>query len=199
MTTEQVSEQSQGVRWGYARVSTGDQDTAAQETALREAGCRRVWVEEAMSGARADRPQMADLMQTVQAGDVVVVVRIDRWARSLSHLVASIDELGQRGVGFVSLADGIDTSNGSPVARLTLHLLGAIAEYERQLIKARTRESLAERRRNGQPLGRPAKLTVSDRQKAARLLARGWPMTRIAREMGVSRATVYRALASAAS
>ena len=151
---------------GYARVSTEDQTAAQQVMALRAAGCVRVQQETA-SGASRQRPELARVLETLKQGDVFVVVRIDRLARSLSHLLQIVEELDRRGIGFRSLTDPIDTT--SPQGRLTLQILGAVAEFERALIAERTRAGLARAAADGRKGGNPG-LRRRDRN-AVRALA----------------------------
>src|SRR5580658_4653500 len=152
---------------GYARVSTEDQDTAAQTDALRAAGCTDI-VEERASGASRTRPLLARALARIRAGDTLVVVRIDRLARSLAHLLAVIEELRARGAHFRSLGDPIDTS--SPQGLFTLQVLGAAAEFERALIRERTRAGLAAARARGRIGGNPA-LRARDPAARAHLAA----------------------------
>ena len=138
---------------GYARVSTEDQNTGAQLDALRAAGCG-VIIEERASGGKAGRPLLAQAIRLVGPGDTLVVVRIDRLARSLSHLLSIIEQLRARGGGFRSLGDPIDTT--SPQGLFTLQVLGAAAEFERALIRERTRAGLAAAKARGRVGGNPA-------------------------------------------
>ena len=137
---------------GYARVSTEDQNLGAQLDALHAAGCREV-LEEFASGANRARPQLAMALARVQRGDTLVVARIDRLARSLSHLLAVVEALRTRGAHFRSLADPIDTSGPSGV--LVLQMLGAVAEFERSLIRERTKAGLQAARSRGRVGGNP--------------------------------------------
>ena len=152
---------------GYARVSTEDQATAAQIDALRAAGCTDI-VEERASGASRTRPLLARLLARLRAGDTLVVARIDRLARSLAHLLAVIETLRARGAHFRSLGDPIDTS--SPQGLFTLQVLGAAAEFERALIRERTRAGLAAARARGRIGGNPA-LRARDPAARAHLAA----------------------------
>src|SRR5271155_2617147 len=120
---------------GYARVSTVEQNTDLQHDALAAAGCSRVFVDTA-SGALQARPELARCLDHLRAGDTLVVWRLDRLGRSLRHLIDSIGELDRRGVGFRSLTENVDTT--SPTGRLVFHLFGALAEFERDLIRERT-------------------------------------------------------------
>ncbi len=152
---------------GYARVSTGGQDLAAQREALRAAGCAEV-VEETGSGGDRARPALAALLGRLRAGDTLVVARIDRLARSLAHLLEVIGRLEARGVGFRSLGDPIDTSG--PSGTLVLQILGAVAEFERALIRERTLAGLAAARARGRVGGNP-RLKAREPAALARLQA----------------------------
>lgn len=146
---------------GYARVSTEDQTAEQQVTALRAAGCTRLFRETA-SGASRTRPELGRALDGLRRGDVLVVARIDRLARSLSHLLEIVEGLDRRGVGFRSLADPIDTT--SPQGRLTLQILGAVAEFERALIAERTKAGLARAAAEGRKGGNPG---LRQRDRAA--------------------------------
>lgn len=138
---------------GYARVSTDEQTTHAQIDALKLAGCKRIHREHA-SGASRARPELKLAVDHCKSGDVLVVVRIDRLARSLSHLLEIIETLDAQGAGFRSLGDPIDTT--SPQGRFTLQILGAVAEFERALIRERTKAGLKAARERGRVGGNPA-------------------------------------------
>ncbi|MBV9755715.1 MAG: recombinase family protein [Alphaproteobacteria bacterium] len=160
---------------GYARVSTEGQDLQPQLRALREAGCT-ILVEERASGADRSRPALAHLLGRLRPGDVIVVVRIDRLARSLAHLLEVLDRVRAAGAHFRSLSDPIDT--GSPTGRLVLQVIGAIAEFERNLIAERTRAGLAVARSRGKPLGNPGLRTGE--AEARRRLVMGRRRTQLA-------------------
>lgn len=182
------------MRIGYARVSTLDQNTDLQLEKLREAGCEKLVVEKA-SGARADRPELNRVLHDMlREGDSLVVWKLDRLARSLKQLIETAADLKARGIGLVSLTDAIDTS--SPGGMLVFHMLGAIAEFERALIRERTMAGLAEAKRKGRQGGRPRRLSEKDAAAARALLADGTLTAReVAARFGVSRATLYRNLA----
>ncbi len=154
-------------RIGYARVSTGGQDLASQRAALAAAGCTEV-VEETGSGGNAARPALAALLDRLRPGDTLVVARIDRLARSLAHLLAVIGRLEARGIGFRSLGDPIDTAGPSGI--LVLQILGAVAEFERALIRERTLAGLAAARARGRVGGNP-RLAARDPHALAALAA----------------------------
>ena len=152
---------------GYARVSTDGQDLEPQRRALREAGCTAL-VEERASGADRTRAELAHLLARLRPGDVVVVVRLDRLARSLAHLLAVLDRVQAARAHFRSLSDPIDT--GSPTGRLVLQVIGAIAEFERSLIAERTKAGLRVARARGKRLGNPA-LRAREPEAVCRLVA----------------------------
>jgi len=136
---------------GYARASTGDQTLNLQLDALEAAGCDRVF-EETASGAKADRPVLKEATAYARSGDVLVVWRLDRLGRSLQHLLTTISELAERGVGFKSLTEQIDTT--TPGGNLIFHLFGSLAEFERNLIRERTNADLTSTRERGRVGGR---------------------------------------------
>ena len=141
---------------GYARVSTGEQTLALQLDALAKAGCGRVF-EETASGAKADRVVLAELLGYLRAGDTLVVWRLDRLGRSLGHLIATVAELADRGIGFRSLTEQIDTTTSG--GKLVFHVFGALAEFERDLLRERTHAGLAAAR--GRTGGRPKALATT--------------------------------------
>lgn len=175
---------------GYARVSTPDQTADGQVDELERIGCARVFVEKA-SGARTDRPVLAETLDFVLAGDTLCVWRLDRLGRSLSHLLEVVRGLEERGVALRSLTEGIDTSTAG--GRLVLHIFGSLAEFERELVRERTNAGLAAARARGRKGGRPAKLTAVQVRQARRLLEDS-TYVEVADTFGVSRATLYRAL-----
>jgi DNA invertase Pin-like site-specific DNA recombinase len=177
---------------GYARVSTEDQDLTVQRAALKEAGCRRVY-EEKVSGARRDRPQLARLLDQLREGDVVVVYRLDRLARSTRDLLEIAELLRDAGAGLRSLGEPwADTT--SPAGRMVLTVFAGIAEFERALIHQRTSAGRAAARRRGVRFGRPSKLAAEQIALARRLIEEGRSAREVARMFKVHRATLYRAL-----
>jgi DNA invertase Pin-like site-specific DNA recombinase len=153
---------------GYARVSTADQQPALQVDALQAAGCYRVFTETA-GGARADRPVLAQVLDQLGPGDTLVVWKLDRLGRSLRHLVDTITGLADRGVGFRSLQESIDTT--TPGGRLVFHVFAALAEFERDLIRERTTAGLAAARARGRNGGRPPVLDSGQVELARELYA----------------------------
>jgi len=176
---------------GYARVSTLEQDTALQHDALSAAGCFRLWTDTA-SGAVTDRPELGAVMDALRPGDTLVVWRLDRLGRSLPHLIETVRGLADRGVGFRSLQETIDTT--TPGGRLVFHVFGSLAEFERDLIRERTMAGLAAARRRGRVGGRPPVMTASKTKQAERMVAAGTPLSEVADVLGVSRTTLYRHL-----
>jgi DNA invertase Pin-like site-specific DNA recombinase len=179
---------------GYARVSTQDQTPDLQSDALRAAGCQRIFTEQA-SGAQRDRPQLKAALDYARdgAGDILVVWRLDRLARSLGQLIETVEHLEARQIGFRSLTEAIDTQSAG--GRLVFHLFGAMAEFERSLIRERTRAGLAAARARGRVGGRPAALSERDLVVARALLADpDITVTEVARRLGVAPSTLYRTL-----
>jgi DNA invertase Pin-like site-specific DNA recombinase len=177
---------------GYARVSTTDQHPQLQVDALEHAGCYRVFTETA-SGARTDRPTLAQLLDQLRPGDTLVVWKLDRLGRSLRHLVDTVTGLAERGVGFRSLQEAIDTT--TPGGKLVFHVFAALAEFERDLIRERTTAGLAAARARGRHGGRPSVMTAHKVQVAQEIYRCGeYSVAAIAKTLGVSRASIYRHL-----
>ncbi len=183
----------------YARVSTVDQEPENQLAELRRYVEARSWtaaeyVDHGVSGAKERRPALDRLLRDARRRrfNVLVCWRLDRLGRSLKHLVTFLDELQALGVGFVSLNEGIDL--GTPAGKLQLHILAALAEFERGRIQERVKAGLARAKRNGQRLGRP-RVELADDAIAA---VRGLSVREAARRLGVSRATAHRCLSQPA-
>lgn len=177
---------------GYARVSTGGQDLDQQRTALKAAGCERVF-EEKVSGAKRDREQLGLMLLTVRSGDVIVATRLDRLARSTRDLLDIAEKMETGGVGLRSLAEPwADTT--SPAGRMVLTIFAGIAEFERGLILQRTSEGRNAAKQRGVKFGRPAALTIEQTTTALRLIEEGEAVRSVARLLGVHVATLYRAL-----
>ena len=180
--------------YGYARVSTRDQDLAAQDAELMAAGCAKVFKEK-ISGSKTDRPELAKAIRRLEFGDVLVVTRLDRLARSTRDLLNVLDEIGKRGAGFKSLKDTwADTT--SPHGRLMLTVLGGLAEFERELIRARTGEGRKRAKERGVRFGRPRKMTPHQRQEAIQRLIAGETQADVARTYNVDATTISRLAAS---
>lgn len=180
------------VSLGYARISTSDQDAALQIDALNQAGCYKVFVDQA-SGSLDERPELSKLLDQIRPGDTLVVWRLDRLGRSIRHLIDSLTELSGKEVGFRSLTENIDTTTSG--GRLIFHIFAALAQFERDLIRERTQAGLAAARARGRHGGRPPTLTA-DQIKTARRMYEQRDMTveQIGDVLGVSRTTIYRAL-----
>ena len=177
-----------GYRLGYARVSTLEQDPALQHDALKAAGVERIFTDQA-SGALTERPQLSALIEQLRPGDTLVVWRLDRLGRSTSHLIQTVTALEERGVGFASLTEAIDTT--TPAGRLLVGVLASLAAFERDLIRERTIAGLVAARARGKVGGRPTSMTADKLAVASRMLAEGRPKSAIAATIGVSRATLY--------
>jgi DNA invertase Pin-like site-specific DNA recombinase len=174
---------------GYARVSTLDQDSALQIDALKAAECERIFEEKA-SGTKEDRPQLARALDHMRKGDVLVVWKLDRLARSLKQLVDVLEDLGKRGIGFRCLAPAIDTT--TPEGRLLYSITGAFAEFEREIIRQRTRAGLKAALARGRKGGRPRSMQPQDIAKARAMLRdREISVAAVAKVLGVSRTTIY--------
>jgi DNA invertase Pin-like site-specific DNA recombinase len=146
------------------------------------------------SGTKSDRPELHATLDFLQAGDVLVVWRLDRLVRSLAHLITIITDLNQRGIGFRSLRESIDTTSSG--GKLVFHMFGALAEFERDLIRERTMAGLASARAKGNVGGRRQKLTPEQVVMARDLMAAGRSGREVSKAFGIGRSTLYRALAS---
>lgn len=176
--------------YGYARVSTSGQSLDAQLEQLRTAGCAKVFCEKA-SGAQTGRPELKRLLDAISSGDIVLVTRLDRLARSTRDLLNTITTLNERGASFRSLADAwADTT--TPQGRLMLTVLGGLAEYERELIRARTMEGRERAKAKGVRLGRKPKLSPQQCQQALCRRLAGERPEAIARSFRVSASTILR-------
>jgi DNA invertase Pin-like site-specific DNA recombinase len=178
---------------GYARISTDDQNLGLQLDALTRAGCERIYKDQGISGAVADRRALNDALAVLTPGDVLITWKLDRLGRSLAHLIAITTRLEAEGIGFRSLSEAIDTTTAS--GRLLFHVMGAIAEFERSLISERTRAGMAAAKARGQHLGRDHKITDADLEWARRTLELGHmcPLE-VARMLSVAPITLSRSL-----
>lgn len=178
------------MRLGYARVSTEDQDTTAQQEALQRAGVDRIYVEQA-SGGRWDRPELQRMLDQLREGDVVVVVKLDRLTRSLRDLLRVLERIETAGAGFCSLTEAVDTTTAG--GRMMMQLLGAFAEFERSMVRERTRAGLQSARCQGRIGGRPRKLSPEQEAQILANVERGiWTAAEAARLFGVHPSTVSR-------
>lgn len=174
---------------GYARVSTTDQSVDAQVEMLKAAGCDRIF-EETASGAKSDRPILKGTIDFMRSGDVLVVYKLDRVARSLPHLISLMDQLKQSEIGFQSLSEDINTTSAG--GKLLFHIMGAIAEFERDMIRERTQAGLRAAKQKGRTGGRPRQMTDDKVKAARRLLDDGTPVRDVASLLAVSVPTIYR-------
>jgi len=183
------------MRFGYARVSTKEQQVALQVDALKKAGCQKIFIETA-SGARTNRLQLEKLLEQVRPKDVVVVWKLDRLGRSLNHLVSVVRSLMEKKVGLKSLHDPIDTTTSQ--GRLVFNLFASLAEFEREVIRERTQAGLAAARARGRKGGRPKGLSddAEKKARAAEALYKEGQLSanEIAQNLGISKATLYKYL-----
>jgi DNA invertase Pin-like site-specific DNA recombinase len=178
------------MRIGYARVSTGEQNMDLQLDALQEEGCERIY-KERVSGAAKSRPELEKCLDSLREGDTLVVWRLDRFGRSLKDLVSKMETLKERGVGFASVTENIDTTTAQ--GKLTFHIFGALAEFERELGRERTMAGLRAAREQGRVGGRPRALSEEDiPQLQALMQNEGVSTADICERFGISRATLYR-------
>jgi DNA invertase Pin-like site-specific DNA recombinase len=177
---------------GYARVSTQEQSLALQLDALCKAGCRKVY-EEVISGARVERPVLQDMLTHLRDGDVLMIWKLDRLGRSLRHLTEVVTDLAQRGIGFKSLQENLDTTTSS--GKLVFHMFGALAEFERDLIRERTHAGLVAARARGRRGGRPRGLSTQAEATAlaAETLYREGQLSvrQIAAKLNIAKSTLY--------
>jgi DNA invertase Pin-like site-specific DNA recombinase len=176
---------------GYARVSTHEQTLNLQQDALTKAGCNKIFTDTA-SGAKTERIGLKEALNYVRKGDTLVVWRLDRLGRSLPHLITTMTDLEERGIGFKSLTENIDTTTSG--GKLIFHIFGALAEFERNLIRERTQAGLVAARTRGRKGGRPRALTARQLGIARDLYEKRHPITEICRTLKVSRVTLYRVL-----
>jgi DNA invertase Pin-like site-specific DNA recombinase len=182
---------------GYARVSTDEQDTAVQVAALKDAGCERIFRETA-SGGRWDRPELHRLLDQLREGDVVVVWKLDRLSRSLRDVLILMERLEEAKSGFRSLTEAIDTT--TPAGRMMMQMVGSFAEFERAMLRERTKAGLEAARREGRIGGRRPKLSPNQQAEIVRMVTRGDKTAAdCARLFQIHPATVSRLLARAAA
>lgn len=177
---------------GYARVSTDDQNANMQIDALKAAGCDLIFQDFGISGAVVDRPELNKALAALNPGDSLVVWRLDRLGRSMLHLLEIVNGLKARNVRLCSLTESIDT--GTPIGELLLHVLGALAQFERQLMRERCRAGIDAAKRRGKHLGRPRKLSPERLAQARDLIDGGQTQAAVAGLLDVHPATLCRAL-----
>jgi DNA invertase Pin-like site-specific DNA recombinase len=181
---------------GYARVSTKQQSTDRQEVDLVAAGVRRddLYVDQGVSGARASRPELDRALGALQGGDTLVIATLDRLGRSTQNMLAFADELRSRGAGLRVLnLSGGDVDTATPVGSMLFTIMAALAQMELEIKRERIVDSISKRRAAGKDLGgRPRRITDSQIRNALRLVRAGEPAAQVARDLGMSRATLYR-------
>ena len=182
-----------GMLVGYARVSTAGQSLHLQRDALKKAGCKRIFTDVA-SGAKGERSGLAKALEFVRRGDTLVVWKLDRLGRSLGHLIDSVRDLQGRNVGFRSMQESIDTTTSG--GKLIFHMFGALAEFERDIIRERTNAGLAAARARGRKGGRPRVLDAEKTSLARTLHKEGTATAVICATLGISRSSLYRYLGS---
>ena len=177
---------------GYARVSTADQYLAMQEDALKSAGCEDVF-KDVVSGAKTARPGLHSALTHLRKGDTLVVWRLDRLGRSLAHLIETIKELNDKGIGFKSLQENIDTTTSG--GQLIFHIFGALAQFERELIRERTQAGLKAARVRGRMGGRPVQLNKLEIKKLKKHYDKGdLSVMEICKLFNITKPTLYRYL-----
>jgi len=175
---------------GYARISTQDQSVDLQSDALTAAGCEKVF-QDIASGAKSDRAGLAEAVEFARAGDTLVVWKLDRLGRSLKHLIETVNQLHERGIGFASLQENIDTTTSG--GKLIFHVFGALAEFERELIRERTQAGLKAARARGRKGGRKEKLTPKQVEIAKAMVSDpNISISSICEMLKISKPTLYR-------
>lgn len=177
---------------GYARVSTDDQNLDLQHDALKKVGCEKFY-DDHMTGSKINRPGLEAAIDFARQGDIIVVWRLDRLSRSLKDLIEMVALLDEKGIGLKSLHESIDTSSSS--GKLIFHIFGALAEFERNLIRERTHAGLAAARSRGRNGGRPKKLSIDKANLAVKLYhGKEHSIKQICELVGVSKPTLYKYL-----
>jgi DNA invertase Pin-like site-specific DNA recombinase len=175
---------------GYARISTHDQTLHLQKDALEKAGCEKIFTDR-VSGSKAERKGLTEALSHLREGDTLVVWRLDRLGRSLRHLIDTITALDERGVGFKSLTENIDTTTSG--GKLVFHIFGALAEFEREIIRERTQAGLQSARSRGKVGGRPKALTPKEVQILRNMAAdKSLTVSDVCKTLGIGRTTFYR-------
>jgi DNA invertase Pin-like site-specific DNA recombinase len=174
---------------GYARVSTDDQNLDLQRDALEKAGCEQIFTDR-VSGTKDNRPGLSDALSHLRSSDTLVVWRLDRLGRSLTHLIATVTALQERGVGFKSLTESIDTTTSG--GRLVFNIFASLAEFEREIIRERTKAGLQAARARGRQGGRPKKLTKKQIEMLQHLAAdKKHSVKEICQTLGIGRTAFF--------
>ncbi len=181
------------MKYGYARVSTTDQDASLQIDALQEHGCDEIFVDK-ISASTTERPELNEMCNQLHSGDTVVVWKLDRMFRSTIHALGQIEQWSEQGILFTCITQGITTADDSATGKLMRTVLLAFAEFERDLIIERTKAGMKAAKCRGVHVGRPRKLGEVQIEDARAKLVAGWNLSKVARFFKVSRATLYRAL-----
>lgn len=180
-------------RYGYARVSTSDQDLRLQLLALKKAKCAEIFTDKGVSGAQAQRPGLDQVLAILAPGDALVIYKLDRLGRSTKELIGLVERLKSNGVELISLTEKIDTTTAQ--GTLFFHFFAAMSQFERDLIRERTTAGLEAAKQSGVTLGRPAAIDKKTLAQARKLIAGGvLTMQEVANRLGVGRSTLYRAL-----
>lgn len=174
---------------GYARVSTKDQNLTVQLEALKAAGCVEIF-QEKVSGSKIDRPELTALLKYVRKGDTVIVTKLDRVARSIKDLWQIVDGLNDKGVGFLAL-NNKDLDTTSATGRMMLSILGAVAQFEREMLLERQAEGIAQAKTEGKYVGRQP-TAKKQTEEVLRLLATGLSKLEVAKQLGIGKSSVYR-------
>lgn len=177
---------------GYMRVSTDEQHLDLQRQALEAVGCERIFEDQGVSGAARERKGLTKALRAAKQGDILVVWKLDRLGRSLPHLIETITKLRDKGIGFQSLQEQIDTTSAG--GRFYMHILAALAEFEREMIRDRTTAGMQAAKKRGVKLGRPAKLDAQQIADARKMLKAGISRKSVAETLDVSPLTLRRAL-----
>src|SRR5712691_2923361 len=178
------------MKYGYARVSTDDQNTALQLAALKKAGCKTIFKDEGLSGATVKRPALTRCLKVLHPRDTLIVWKLDRLGRNLRDLITLLDELRTQGIKFQSLTEHIDTETAA--GRAMWQMIGVLAELERSLITERTRAGVQAAKGRGVKFGRKPKLTAQQKRHARQLLDQGETVQDVANLLNVHRTTLYR-------
>jgi len=178
---------------GYARVSTDEQSLNLQLDALQNVGCEKIYKDEGVSGVQVQREGLDETMSSLKEGDTLIVWRLDRLGRSLHHLIETINDLKDRGIGFTSLNEAINTNTAG--GELLFHVMGALAQFERRLISERSKAGMAAAKRRGKHVGRPLSLTTEQLNHAKEMVSKGLEtVSGMAQLYGINRTTLHRAL-----